>query len=363
MELYSIKGRGAAENPKNRFETLAVERDGDALDAALAAGEAIGPRTEFLRDATRGIIARNNSPDIGFNASVNPYRGCEHGCVYCYARPTHEYLGFSAGLDFESRILVKLDAAALLRRELASPRWKPQVLALSGVTDPYQPVERRLRITRGCMEVLAEFRNPVVVITKNHLVTRDLDLFVELAAHDAVAVNLSITTLDAGLQRVLEPRTSTPSRRLAAVEALARAGVPVRVMVAPVIPGLTDHEMPAIVQASADAGARGASYVALRLPHGVGALFEDWLARHYPDRKDKVLNRVRETRGGRLYDARFGARMRGEGVFADQISALFHAACRKAGIDEGRIPLSAAAFRRPVPPPPAGAQADLFDAL
>jgi DNA repair photolyase len=362
MELYSIKGRGAAENPKNRFERIALEPDGDALDAALADGEAIGPRTQFLRDATRGIIARNNSPDIGFNASVNPYRGCEHGCVYCYARPTHEYIGFSAGLDFESRILVKLDAAALLRKELSSPRWKPQVLALSGVTDPYQPVERKLRITRGCLEVLAEFRNPVAVITKNHLVTRDLDLFAELAKHSAVAVNVSITSLDPALQRVMEPRTSTPARRLAAVAALAEAGVPVRVMVAPVIPGLNDHEVADIVKASAAAGAVGASYVALRLPHAVAGLFESWLERHYPDRRDKVLNRVKEMRGGKLYDARFGSRMRGEGVFAEQIGTLFHAACRKAGIGEGRIPLSAAAFRRPAAGC-AGGQMGLFDAV
>jgi DNA repair photolyase len=363
MELYSIRGRGAADNPRNRFETIAVERDGDALDAALAEGEAIGPRTQFLRDTTRGIIARNNSPDIGFSASVNVYRGCEHGCAYCYARPTHEYLGFSAGLDFESRILVKPEAPALLRRALSAPKWTPQVLALSGVTDPYQPVERRLRLTRGCLQVLAEFRNPVAVITKNHLVTRDTDLLAELASHGAAAVNVSITTLDPELQRRMEPRTSTPARRLAAVEALARAGVPVRVMVAPIIPGLNDHEMTAIVGAAADAGAQGASYVALRLPHGVAALFENWLARNYPDRRDKVMNRVREMRGGRTYDARFGTRMRGEGVFAEQIAALFHASCRKAGLDGGRIALNAAAFRRPAPVSPVAAQTSLFDAL
>jgi DNA repair photolyase len=333
-----------------------VERDGDALDAAIAEGEAIGPRTTFLRDATRGIIARNNSPDIGFDASVNPYRGCEHGCVYCYARPTHEYIGFSAGLDFESRILVKVDAPALLRRALSAPRWQPQVVALSGVTDPYQPVERKLRITRGCLEVLAEFRNPVAIITKNHLVTRDIDLLSELAAHEAVAVNLSITSLDPALQRVMEPRTSAPARRLAAVEALARAGIPVRVMVAPVIPGLNDHEMAAIVRAAADAGARGASYVSLRLPHAVAGLFESWLARHYPDRKDKVLNRVKELRDGKLYKAEWHTRMRGEGQWADQIEAMFDAACRRAGFPAERRRLSSEHFRRP----PKGGQLTLF---
>jgi DNA repair photolyase len=352
-ELFAIRGRGAAENPKNRFERIALEPDGDALDAALAAGEQLGPRTEFLRDATRGIIARNNSPDIGFEASINPYRGCEHGCVYCYARPTHEYLGFSAGLDFESRILVKLDAGALLRRELTSSKWKPQVLAMSGVTDPYQPVERKLRITRSCLEVLAEFRNPVTIITKNHLVTRDIDLLAELAAHQAVAVNLSITSLDEKLQRVMEPRTSIPARRLLAIEKLAEAGILVRVMVAPVIPGLTDHEMPAILQAAADAGAQGAAFVALRLPHAVAPLFEAWLGRHFPDRRDKVLNKLREMRGGRLYDSRFGSRMRGEGVLADQIGTLFRAARTRAGLDVERFELSTAAFRRPAAPPPA----------
>jgi DNA repair photolyase len=351
-ELFAIRGRGAAENPPNRFERIAVEPDGDALDAALAEGESVAPRTIFLRDATRGIIARNNSPDIGFDASVNPYRGCEHGCVYCYARPTHEYLGFSAGLDFESRILVKLDAAALLRRELQLPKWRPQVLAMSGVTDPYQPVERKLRITRGCLEVLAEFRNPVAMVTKNHLVTRDVDLLADMAGWNGAAVNVSITSLDEKLQRIMEPRTSVPARRLLAVETLARAGVPVRVMVAPVIPGLNDREIPAILEAAAAAGARGAAYVALRLPYAVAPLFENWLERHFPNRREKVLNRLREMRGGRLYDSRFGARMKGEGVFADQIGTLFRAARAKAGLDGERFELCTTEFRLPPPPPP-----------
>ncbi|MGH7505691.1 MAG: PA0069 family radical SAM protein, partial [Longimicrobiales bacterium] len=265
----------------------------------------------------------------------------------CYARPTHEYLGFSAGLDFESRILVKLDAAALLRRELESKSWRPQVIVMSGVTDPYQPIERKLAVTRSCIEVLAEFRNPVAIITKNHLVTRDVDLLADLAADDAAAVNLSITSLDPTLQRVLEPRTSVPARRLAALETLAAAGVPVRVMVAPVIPGVNDHEVPAILRAAADAGATGAGWVMLRLPHAVAPLFENWLERHFPDRKDKVLNRLRAMRGGKLYDARFGERMRGQGHFADQIGALFDTTVRKLGLDRERRALSTAAFRRP----------------
>jgi DNA repair photolyase len=270
----------------------------------------------------------------------------------CYARPFHEYLGFSAGLDFETKILVKEDAPELLRSELSSRRWEPQVVAVSGVTDPYQPIERRLRVTRRCLEVLAEFRNPVGIVTKNHLVTRDIDVLTELARYDAVAVNVSVTTLNPKLQSVMEPRTSVPARRLAAIEQLAGAGIPVRVMVAPVIPGLTDHEIPAILEAAAQAGATGATYVALRLPHAVAGLFEAWLERHFPERKEKVLNRVRSMRGGRLYRAEFGERMRGEGVFADQIRTLFEAAKRRAGLDRERFELSTAAFRRPDAAPP-----------
>lgn len=351
--LVQLRGRGTAENPPNRFVPLEYEPD---LDALLDDDEP-GPRTTLLRDHTRGILARNDSPDVGFDVSVNPYRGCEHGCIYCYARPTHEYLGFSAGLDFETRILVKPDAPALLRDALASPRWTPQTIALSGVTDPYQPVERKLGITRGVLEVLAEFRNPVAIITKNHLVTRDADLLGEMAAMGTAAVNVSLTSLDETLQRVMEPRTSTPKRRLAAIEALARAGVPVRVMVAPVIPGLTDHEIPALVQAAADAGARAAACIPVRLPFAVKELFATWLETHFPDRKDKVLNRIREMRGGRLNDPRFGERMRGRGVFAEQMRALFHTAARRAGLETGSLPLTTEHFRRP----PRDGQFGLFD--
>ncbi len=336
------RGRGAPINPPNRFEPLWYSRDpewNDLEDPAL--------ETQFFRDTSRSIITYNDSPDVGFDASINPYRGCEHGCIYCYARPTHEYLGFSAGLDFESKILVKEDAPELLRRELSSPRWKPQVLAISGVTDSYQPIERRLQLTRRCLQVLAEFRNPVVVITKNHLVTRDVDVLGELARYEAVRVFLSITTLDGSLSRVMEPRASHPTRRLAAIEALSQAGVQTGVLVAPVIPGLTDHELPSILAAAVQAGAKVAGYVTLRLPHGVGPLFEQWLGQHLPDRKDKVLHRIRAIRGGKLNDPRFNSRMRGEGIFAEQIRSLFALACRKAGID-GRGPtLSTAAFRIP----------------
>jgi DNA repair photolyase len=343
QQLVQLRGRGAAQNPKNRFEAAEYVPDPDAFDPE----EESNPQTQFLRDHTRGIIARNDSPDIPFAASVNPYRGCEHGCIYCFARPTHEYLGFSAGLDFETRILVKHDAPELLRRELASARWEPQPIAMCGVTDAYQPVERRLGLTRRCLEVLAEFRNPVAIVTKNHLVTRDADLLGELARHQAAVVNVSITTLNPELQRVMEPRASTPARRLDAVRTLAAAGIPVRVLVAPVVPGLTDHEMPGILRAAAEAGARAASFIPLRLPYGLKDLFEDWLQTHFPDRKDKVLNRIREMRGGKLYDAEWGKRMTGEGVFAEQYEAMFTTACRKAGLDLEMPHLSAAAFRRP----------------
>jgi DNA repair photolyase len=346
-----IRGRGSAGNPPNRFETISHVCDPDWTDP-----EDPAPGTQFLKDGSKSIIAYNDSPDVGFDASVNPYRGCEHGCIYCYARPTHEYLGFSAGLDFETKVLVKEDAPELLRRELSSPSWKPQVVAVSGVTDPYQPVERRLRITRRCLEVFVEFRNPVVIVTKNHLVTRDLDLLGELARHEAAAVFVSVTTLDGSLVRIMEPRTSHPTRRLAAIEMLARAGVPTGVLVAPVIPGLTDHELPSIISAAVKAGARFAGYVALRLPHAVRPLFENWVTQHMPEKKHKILNRIRGIRGGGLNDSRFVSRLKGEGEFARQIEGMFSLACRKAGI-LGRGPdLSAAAFRRP----PAG-QLSLFE--
>jgi DNA repair photolyase len=343
-----MKGRGASWNPQNRFETLEYIRDEEAPPEEESRG------TLYLRDPTRTIIATNDSPDVGFDASINPYRGCEHGCIYCFARPSHEYLGFSAGLDFETKILVKEDAPALLREELSAKKWQPKVLVMSGVTDPYQPIERRLGITRGCLEVLAEFRNPVAIITKNHLVTRDIDLLAELAEHHAASVTLSITTLDATLARIMEPRTSSPELRLDAVSQLAKAGIPVTVNAAPTIPGLTDHEMPSILAAAKEAGAIGAGFVVLRLPWAVAPLFEKWLEEHYPDRKEKVLNRIRDLRGGKLYDAQWGVRGRGTGIYAEQIKALFDITCRKLGLNEKDWDLSTDSFRRPT------AQASLF---
>jgi len=347
--------RGAGENPPNRFEKIHLEPDTDWNPEEDDGGRPQGPRTQFFKDQSQTIIARNDSPDVGFQTSLNPYRGCEHGCIYCYARPTHEYLGFSAGLDFESRIMVKENAPELLRAELTSPKWKPQVIFMSGVTDCYQPVEGRLKLTRRCLEVLAEFRNPVFLITKNHLVTRDIDVLSELARHQAAEVWLSITTLDNELRKIMEPRTSPPAARLAAVRELAAAGIPVGVNVAPVIPGLTDPELPAILQAAADAGAQAAGYTIVRLPYAVAPLFEQWLATHFPDRKEKVLNRLRSLRYGKLNDSQWGTRMRGEGIFADQIEKLFEVARCKAGIRGNNPELSTAAFRRPP-----GAQLTLF---
>ncbi len=293
------------------------------------------------------MLSTNRSPDIPFDVSLNPYRGCEHGCAYCYARPTHEYLGYSAGLDFETRILVKHHAPELLRKELASPRWRPQVVALSGVTDAYQPLERRLELTRRCVEVFVDFRNPITIITKNALVARDLDLFRALAEHDAISVCLSITTLDGALQRALEPRASAPGERLRAIERLAEAGIPTGVMVAPIIPGLTDAETPALLAAAASAGASHAGHIVLRLPHGLRNLFDDWLLNHRPLRRKKVLSRLESLRGGRLNDPRFGSRMRGEGRFAEQMDGLFKLMARRYGLDGPRPALSADAFRNP----------------
>jgi DNA repair photolyase len=347
----TIPTRGATSNPTNRFEQIHLERDEDwnpEEDALLT--------TKFFHDRTQTILNRNDSPDIGFTYSLNAYRGCEHGCIYCYARPFHEYLGFSSGLDFETRIMVKMNAPQLLREELASPKWQPQCIAMSGVTDCYQPVERKLKLTRGCLEVFAEFRNPVGIVTKNALVTRDLDLLTELARHNAVVVFVSVTTLDTDLRKVMEPRTSPPAARLAAIRKLRDAGVPVGVMVAPVIPGLTDHEIPNIVASAAEAGAQFVGRVIVRLPYAVAPLFEQWLTTHFPERKEKVLNRIRSLRGGKLNDPRFGQRMTGEGIFADQIEQMFNVACRRAGIGDSHVPISAKAFRCP-----GGKQLGLFD--
>lgn len=334
-----LRGRGAASNPPNRFERLALE----PLDSEETPPEV---PTEYFDDSSRSILARNDSPDVPFTYSINPYRGCEHGCAYCFARPTHEYLGFSAGLDFETRIVVKRAAPELLEAEFRKHSWRPQPVALSGNTDCYQPVERRLELTRRCLGVFLRFRNPVSLITKSHMVTRDLDLLAEMARLKLVHVQLSITTLDARLARSMEPRASAPERRLEAVADLSRAGVPVGVSIAPVIPGLTDAEIPAIVRQAAERGATWAGYLLLRLPLGLKDLFPQWLARDCSARARRVLARIRDTRGGELYNPRFGTRKRGEGAIAASLESLFRMACRKAGLAAEPSPLSTEQFTR-----------------
>jgi DNA repair photolyase len=346
--LPPVAGRGPNVNPANRFVKIQVEPDAEWLDAEFAeTGSIPHPHTQFFHDATESILVHHNSPDLGAGWGLNPYRGCEHGCAYCYARPYHDYLGWSGGMEFETKIMVKLRAAELLRAELASRKWKPVPLGMSGVTDCYQPAERRFRLTRACLEVLAEFRQPVGIITKNFLVTRDRDLLSELARYDCAHVTITITTLDAQLAGKLEPRAARPEHRLEAIRLLTAAGIPVGVNVAPVIPGLTDHELPAILDAAAGAGATGANYVLLRLPHSVKDVFIQWLDDHEPGKKDRVLSRIRDLRGGKLYDATFGTRMRGEGIFAEQIAQMFAVASRRAGLNREESLLSVAHFRRP----------------
>jgi len=345
-------GRGARFNPPNRFESLHVEADPDCPPE-----EQPNPRTQFFYDATESLLTKNDSPDVGFTFGLNAYRGCEHGCAYCFARPFHEYLGWSSGLDFETKILVKLRAPELLRAELSSPRWKPQPIGMSGVTDCYQPAERHFRLTRQCLEVCAEFRQPIFIITKNALVTRDLEILSELARYRCTAVNVSVTTLDADLAGELEPRASRPPARLRAIRELSAAGIPVNVLVAPVIPGLTDHELPAILEAVAAAGATRASYVLLRLPYAVKDVFTQWLDDHVPTKKTRILDRLRALRGGKLYDSSWGSRMSGEGVFAEQLDRLFTVAARRAGLNQtvDHIELATEHFRRR-----AGNQLELF---
>lgn len=356
---YNLPGRGAAHNPPNRFDRLHVVPDplapADAFDPDFDPASQPSPRTEFFDDATESLLTRNDSPDIPYSFGLNCYRGCEHGCAYCYARTYHDFLGWSSGLDFETKILVKRRAPGLLRRELASPRWQPQLVAMSGVTDCYQPAERHFRLTRQCLEVFAEFRNPVGIITKNALVTRDRDILADLARHDCVSVFVTITTLDPDLAGTLEPRAARPAHRLRTLRLLADAGIPVGVMVAPIIPGLTDHEMPAILAAAAASGATRAGYTILRLPHTLRELFTDWLDRHEPGKKARILDRVREIRGGRLNVSDWGQRFRGEGIFAEQIRELFAVAARRAGLERGFRELSTAHFRRP-----GGTQLSLF---
>ncbi|MEO1190555.1 MAG: PA0069 family radical SAM protein [Pseudomonadota bacterium] len=329
------KGRGAQSNQSGRFERESRHQVDDGWGSV--AEEFPGAnRTEVGIDSARKVIARNDSPDLGFDRSINPYRGCEHGCVYCFARPSHAYLGLSPGLDFETRIFTKPEAARLLRGELANPRYQPKVIVLGANTDPYQPIERRLEVTRQILAVLAEARHPVNIVTKSDLILRDLDILGPMAAEGLASVMVSVTTLDRTLARRMEPRASTPKRRLAAIEGLAKAGVPVGTLFAPVIPALNDAELDAVLAAAADAGASRAGYVLLRLPLELKQLFEEWLDQHYPDRKRRVLELLRQARGGRLYDATFGQRQTGTGPTAQILATRFRVACRKLELNTER---------------------------
>ena len=345
------KGRGALSNETSRYDTEKRVRTTDGWEAEVAAAaedDELPPlRTILTRDATRTIIARNNSPDIGFDRSINPYRGCEHGCIYCFARPTHAYLGLSPGLDFETKILFKPEAAKLLTAELAAPKYKCAVMAMGTNTDPYQPVERDLKVTRQILRVLSDFNHPVGIVTKNHLVTRDIDILADMARRNLAEVFLSVTTLDKDLARAMEPRASAPPRRLDAIRALATAGIPAGVMTAPMIPGLNDHEMEAILDAAVDTGATRAGYVPLRLPLEIKELFEEWLKTHRPDRAERVLSLIRQMRGGKLYDAEFGSRMRGEGPLAILLSQRFAAAVKRLGLNRLGVRLDTSAFHVP----------------
>jgi len=343
-ERSSLNGRGSLSNPQIRFETLTREEfdddwEGGEVDRKIP--------TQYFLDASKSILSKNDSPDLGFTFGLNPYRGCEHGCVYCYARPTHEFLAFSSGLDFETKIMVKKGAAALLEHEFRKKSWTPDIVMLSGNVDCYQPVERKLNITRQCLEVFLRYRNPVAMITKNALVLRDLDLLSQLASLNLVTVCLSVTTLDPNLARRMEPRTSTPVQRLHAIEELAKARIPVTVNAAPVIPGLNDEELPSILREAALRGATSARYTMLRLPYSVKELFVDWLKREYPAKVEKVLNRVMDVRDGKMNDSAFSTRMKGTGEIAHAIEQLFRASCKKCGLNSTYTPLSTDKFVRP----------------
>ncbi len=352
-------GRGAQISPPNRFDRIHVEDTFDAMEhdddflASIAR-----PRTEYFEDDSQSIVTSNDSPDIPFTYSMNAYRGCAHGCAYCYARPTHEYLGLSAGLDFETKVFVKLRAAELLGQFLKRPSWSCESIMMSGVTDCYQPAEQHFRLTRQCLEVAWDHRQPISIVTKNALVTRDIDLLSQMAQCNLIHVALSITSLDQSLTKVLEPRTSAPAARLRAVAELSSAGIPVTVMVAPLIPGLTDDEMPAILMEAAEAGAKAANYTMLRLPLTVKPIFLDWLETHMPTKMQRVENLIRSVRQGALNSSEFGSRMRGTGLMADQISQLFKILQKKYKLDVPLTPLDTTQFRRPADK---GGQMMLFD--
>lgn len=343
----NIKGRGTGESPKNRFEKIQIEFDIEAKYGDEDEGSQRGPKTEFYDDLSESIITENNSPDIPYRWSINPYRGCEHGCSYCYARPYHEFLGLNAGIDFEQKIIVKQRAPELVRQWISKPKWNGERLALSGVTDPYQPVEAKLKITRQILEIMLETRHCVTMITKNALITRDVDLLSDLAKQSLTAIAISITTLDPELARIMEPRTSSPAARFRTVNELSNAGIPVHVNLAPMIPGLNDHELPQLIKTAAEHGAVSVGMQIVRLPGAVADIFSSWLEHHYPTQKEKILNRVRATREGKLNNSDFKSRMRGSGILADSILQTFKIWAKRCKLDEGMPKLDETLF---IPP-------------
>jgi DNA repair photolyase len=351
----AVRGRGAKSNRNGRFES--VERED--FDDGWTEQDGEAPRLDDTLTAVKSktIISRNDSPDIGFDRSINPYMGCSHGCIYCYARPSHAYLGLSPGIDFETKLFFKPDAARLLERELSKPGYVPAHIQLGANTDPYQPAERKLGITRGVLEVMARFRHPVGITTKNALVTRDIDLLADLARDNLAAVSMSVTSLDRALARAMEPRASTPERRLDAIRQLSAAGIPTLIGVAPIIPGLNDHEIEAVLARGAEAGAVQGHHTVLRLPLEIKDLFREWLAAERPDRAARVMSLVRQMRGGKDYDPAWGKRMKGEGPVAELIGRRVRIACRKLGLDQDRLKLDVTRFRVP---PKRGDQMDLF---
>ncbi|TDR93782.1 PA0069 family radical SAM protein [Enterovirga rhinocerotis] len=344
VETDRRRGRGATANPDGRYEPVQRERIDDGWDIDEEIDDL---RTEVTIEKPRTIITKNDSPDIGFDRSINPYRGCEHGCVYCFARPSHAYQGLSPGLDFETKLFAKPNAPELLRKELSAPGYEPRMIAMGTNTDPYQPIERHYRITRQVLEVLEEAGHPVGIVTKSALVTRDIDILSRMAERGLAKVALSVTTLDPRLARRMEPRAATPTKRLSAIRQLTEAGIPVSVLVAPLIPAINDHEIESILRAAYASGAREAGYVLLRLPHELKGIVRDWLAENYPDRMKHVLSLVEETRGGKLYDSAFGQRQTGVGPYAWMIGRRFEAAAGRLGFNTERTRLRTDLFRRP----------------
>jgi DNA repair photolyase len=346
-------GRGSRTNVSGRYERYARE----AFDDGWSEPEAQPFETVVTPELAKSIISRNQSPDISFDQSINPYRGCEHGCSYCYARPNHAYVGLSPGLDFETKLFVKTNAAELLEKEFSKPNYRPRTIMLGGVTDIYQPIERGYAVTRAILDVMQRWRHPTALITKSQLVIRDLDILGPMGERGLAKAAISVTTMERRIARVMEPRAAAPHRRIEAIRALAEAGVPATVMVAPIIPGINDSEIEAILEEAARAGATGAGYVVLRLPLEIKDLFRDWLQRYFPDRAMRVMNIVRDMRGGRDYDPEWGKRQKGEGAYAKLIAARFATACRRLGLDKPRLPLDDTQFRRPIDK---GGQQDLF---